>query len=248
ARRGAGYLALATALQTPIDLFRCPSDPAPALNEVFYPRTNGISFESRGINSPLATRFELPVSSYAAAHCSQESRNFVSANMNGTQPTNGTGCDFEDHDGMFGVWSYLSFRDVTDGLSNTVMIGERAYQRRLANETDESRRFARAGLLYMAALCNDGRRMSAALVNGKWGINVNDVQNNAQESLGSTHAGGAQVVLGDGSVRFLSENINSDPTNGGGTVPTNNPPNSTNRNSILEYLFCRDDGTVLGEF
>jgi len=45
--------------------------------------------------------------------------------------------------------------------------------------------------------------------------------------LASAHTGGAHVLLGDGTVRFLSDNIHLD---------------------TLKYLSARDDGVVLGEF
>jgi prepilin-type N-terminal cleavage/methylation domain-containing protein len=52
-------------------------------------------------------------------------------------------------------------------------------------------------------------------------------QDQRLSAIGSAHTGGAQVVLADGSVRFLSNSLSF---------------------SLLQYLCRRDDGQILGEF
>ena len=52
-------------------------------------------------------------------------------------------------------------------------------------------------------------------------------QDQRLNAIGSAHTGGAQVVLCDGSVRFLSNSLSF---------------------SLLQFLCRRDDGQVLGEF
>jgi prepilin-type N-terminal cleavage/methylation domain-containing protein len=95
------------------------------------------------------------------------------------------------------------FRDITDGLSNTIFMGETRLD------------------------CSDHSVQSWAAVNTQWmgttaPINFNtcpgtpgyastpcNYNNEWITSMGfkSRHVGGAQVLLGDGTVRFLSENI-----------------------------------------
>jgi hypothetical protein len=57
--------------------------------------------------------------------------------------------------------------------------------------------------------------------------------------MASAHVGGAQVVLADGSVKFISENIQSDPLANNGVL---------NGNFIYQNLFNLNDRNTLGEF
>jgi len=93
------------------------------------------------------------------------------------------------------------FADIPDGLSNTILMGETRPE------------------------CSDHEQTSWAAVNSHWitttaPINYNtcpinnpggvcNAANNWMTSMGykSRHTGGAQVLLGDGTVRFISENI-----------------------------------------
>ncbi len=125
----------------------------------------------------------------------------------------------------------IRFRDVTDGLSNTVMVGESSIVTTNNNPTVST---ASTGIQDWPTLyytCGDDEmsrtngRTSAPINNGvsamRMAYGVNDDAN------GSFHTGGAQFVLGDGSVRFISENID-----------INNYSN----------LHDRSDGVPVGEF
>ncbi len=86
----------------------------------------------------------------------------------------------------------IRFRDVTDGLSNTLMIGESS------NEFCD----------------HSGSWVHWNHTTGSAGVNINNGGSRTSwptcYSFHSFHTGGAQFCMADGAVSFLSENINQD--------------------------------------
>ena len=160
------------------------------------------------------------------------------------------GAEVYDLDGTFSRNSKIRIRDITDGTSNTIVVGERT---KFLNVND--RRFnCKAGWWIgtdrMATpnsqrMRADWEEFSGLGVLGITanGINSTVVTGNATAldrsecvlGFNSTHVGGAQFVLGDGSVRFISENVDHNP----GTAAAD---------SIYENLAQRNDGNVIGEY
>ncbi len=222
-----------TVMQTPIPSFRCPSDTGPAVHS---------SSEAPGycIEGATGGGGGLPMSNYVVANNTTNVRQRQSATgMDGT--TGAVGMFFRDSD--------TKMRDVTDGLSNTIMIGERAYR--------HSGQLMKAGTVH--AVRNDGSGSTsygpAAQDSGQgaWnhglitiafhvrdGINpiLTGTDTSKNGNMSSLHKGGAQVVLGDGSVRFLGENI--------WNLQESAAPYTIN--STLESLVGIRDGNVIGEF
>ncbi|WP_339748897.1 DUF1559 domain-containing protein [uncultured Rubinisphaera sp.] len=159
------------------------------------------------------------------------------------------------NDGLFWKGSRMKFRDITDGTSNTAFMAETLFGSRQADTTtlvDSQRQMARisggspctvdaASMVSSSAASTvfEGRRAGAwinstgyhTLIHGYLNPNSNtpDVTHHGEVLSGprSLHQGGAQLSLCDGSVRFISENIDI----------------TTQHN-----LFTRNDGEVLGEF
>jgi len=133
----------------------------------------------------------------------------------------------------------IRIRDVTDGTSNTLLLGER-------NHTDQvyDQYFAAGstgnpmgGWGHWAPTggqlgLTDVTMSSFAKINYRMPAGVASPDGSAEETLrlcsfGSQHTGGAQFALVDGSARFISENLSQE---------------------VLRNLSTRSGGEVIGEF
>lgn len=171
--------------RTPVPLFRCPSSPAPAN-------------ESRSING-LSGR---AISNYLAC-AGGNARNDNNA-TNGMDRSNGM---FIAKPGSATAKGHRLL-DVSDGLSNTVMVGEAEYSVDASRGCDICDRF----LFYHPDFdSGSGSDFSEALGSTFYAINPmnRNIRNNTERELAysSFHSGGINVCLGDGSVRFISESI-----------------------------------------
>jgi len=153
---------------TPLDVFRCPSDDGPQINR-----------DRRFNGDHVAT------SNYVGNHGCRCSR---------PRQRN------RDPRGVFNVTpSPIRIRDITDGTSNTIAVGERIFNPCDAAVWVGTRNYNGCG--------NIGLRHHLAWVTG------NNTRINSPSTRGcrlgysSLHPGGAQFVFCDGKVRFISENI-----------------------------------------
>ncbi len=241
-------------LTTQVETFRCPSDPGPQRNNASI---RGITFADSGSAGGPGYNNDGQLSAVATS-------NYVACNGSGHMRS-GFAISFGEggSDGIFG-WRECrrSIANVTDGTSNVVMLGERAFEL-------NSPRFALisawtpnpnflvgaggAGLMGQpfAALLWVSRgsggasvgRCTSTLFAGFGGINGSSGGQDDRQALGisSNHRGGAQVALVDGSVRFLSENIQT-------AADTALVRSAANVNSTYEQLLSMFDGQPVGEF
>jgi len=119
-------------------------------------------------------------------------------------------------------------RDVTDGTSNTFLVGETRYALTPTGRSDGVHiGWASGGRLGASGAPNvlAGAQLPINSVSGHGGDH--DTINQQSRLFGSFHVGGCHFTLGDGSVRFISENIDL--------------------NTYFD-LAQRADGRVIGEF
>lgn len=178
-----GSAAIKTLAQSPLSVYRCASDPGPALNP---------------------NRGNYATSNYIAVFGALYDQDAPSAGalVYGSRPNAGTG--------MFSANSGIRFGDISDGTSNTVMVGERCLGPNGVRSATGVLREYTGGIwagIPRDATSNVNNHVS--LCGELAGANARFRKLNARDSnnsLASTHTGGGQFVLADGSVQFISEN------------------------------------------
>ncbi len=232
-----GTPAVLAEMQKPISLFRCPSDPAPDTNDWF----------------------QVPSSATPPgdANCTTGCEKIATANYVGV--ANSNNMERNNVNGIF-VWAdardgnsttVRRMRDVTDGLSNTIAIGERTWE--LNNPALGRKDRVNAAVVFGAngnSKLHDQQGLIYVLGTTRTAINCVDGQvanpDVCERGFSSQHKGGAQFVMGDGAVRFVSENINH-VRNGIGANPGGTSENGY-VDGTYERLSAINDGAVLGEF
>ncbi|MFI4873934.1 MAG: DUF1559 domain-containing protein, partial [Blastopirellula sp. JB062] len=111
--------------------------------------------------------------------------------------------------GALYVNSKIGFRDLVDGSSNTLLIGESHYSTTRVNSSNG----AYVGWASSPNV-NNGSRHAINLAAADNGINsapvdplVDDPRNYQSHTFGSFHPGGCQFVMADGSVHFIGETV-----------------------------------------
>ncbi|QDT64933.1 DUF1559 domain-containing protein [Calycomorphotria hydatis] len=167
---------------------------------------------------------------------------------NGTAACGGRAVAVE---GILFPGSKIRIRDITDGTSNTFLVGESKYSFTSAGSGTQGGISWASTTMYQTCGannngdCNVANNMAAAIdpinsldldtefwsgnpISGNgWPVYING-GNRAYKQFGSWHVGGAQFCMADGSVHFLSENID---------LPT-----------YAQKLSVRNDGETVGEF
>lgn len=237
----------AAALQNPIAAFRCASDTAPGTNG--FNGTQGTTTQ----NTDFIT-YNRQVTNGTVNTISIATSNYVMVADVGDSITPSVVGYFGAYGPPLGVAfenSKIGIRDITDGTSNTLILGERAYQiKGLPIGAGNALGFspATAGGAYANMQC---RSCLAVVGISYWGINQTVVNADHQSrAFSSNHVGGAHFVLGDGSVRFVSENIDFKPDSIGtlGAATLGEHSDATFIDSTFERLLARNDGQAVGDF
>jgi prepilin-type N-terminal cleavage/methylation domain-containing protein/prepilin-type processing-associated H-X9-DG protein len=113
------------------------------------------------------------------------------------------------HDGMFAPGQKVTCESVTDGLSQTIAVGEAGYQ--MANHRDANGRLIGGNTSWSVGYATFSYASAYVPLNTKVWVPQSDPtwrERSGWTAFRSDHAGGANFVFGDGSVRFLVEAIN----------------------------------------
>jgi prepilin-type N-terminal cleavage/methylation domain-containing protein len=133
--------------------------------------------------------------------------------------------------------SKIRFEDITDGTSNTVVVGERAYGKKSYFVVNPITYY---GAIWTGTykLGKDGSCMWTLTGGSTYSPNRGDGDH---WNFSSWHVGGTQFVFADGSVHFLSDSLSlAHPDGGGG--------GATDPNDIFANLANRMDGNVKTNF
>jgi prepilin-type N-terminal cleavage/methylation domain-containing protein len=140
-------------------------------------------------------------------------------------------------------------RDFIDGTSNTLLVGERALR------LDPQGKRQTGAIVWGRTSGSD----AGSTFHGTWPINqphpATATNNGASNDPGcirhntsSEHTGGAHFALGDGSVRFISENIARNASVTPPLGPCNSGETYAGPGFTYQNLFAIADGNVVGEF
>ena len=145
--------------------------------------------------------------------------------------------------GILGRDTSVKIRDITDGTTNTFLVGESIHYAFTWDPTLYGHWHPPSGTACctLTAARHGNRRLNPAL-------SASNVVK--RESFSSFHEGGAQFAMCDGSVRFISENV--DHSERQRNAATRNDLYDRANNGadfrLFQRLFARNDNYVVGEF
>jgi len=228
--------ALKGVFETPIATFNCPSDTGPVTNTDRSYNADGTIYYSPNQSFP----FPVAKSNYVGMN------HHMAGVLWWTYLTSGTS-GYRWPSGVFAEANKgRRMAEITDGTASTLMVGERCWQysmgvgnplKLMASFQFVNRKRSTGDLPPWPA--NENRGTGDSLATSRYGINP-PTTNNANPPLSSgdfgydrrahcasLHPGGANFVRGDGSVTFISQDVNQ---------------------ATYDRLFSIADGNVIGEY
>ena len=219
---------------TPLTVFNCPSDTKPDV----VSNNPGSAGTGKGTAAVATASYQGSAGPFDGTPCVQS----------GTVPVP----DARDI-GLFRVNTSLNFRHITDGTSNVFAAGEVHW---IPDGTDVTGTAAGSDRQFIyghvttsggPSCSNNGVNNNGAHLHIRWArgkLNGPFLSTaNLERSFHSNHAGGAHFLMGDGSVRFVSDTIDHSNTNYVASPSNLNGPYGT-----YQRLAGINDGQVVSDF
>ncbi|PQO40116.1 DUF1559 domain-containing protein [Blastopirellula marina] len=225
---------LYNAMQSELDAFRCPSDTSavlPSCRVVKYNNTTGVCPGS-------------PVRAFATSTFQTSTSNYVAcAGLFDAQ--------MQKNNGIMHASSKNGFQAMTDGTSNTFLVGERAEYN--AGGTWAGTSSIRGTSYSVSAGTADSGNSMGTVGTPPNFKDQNSTTYNPWGGFSSTHPGGTQFCFGDGSVKFIAETINFNnagyaPVTGSGTYSASTTTGTAANLGTYQRLGIRNDGLTIGEY
>jgi len=223
---------LLAAMQSPISIFRCPSDNAPDTNnQLMLPNGTADNADCTGANCRA-----LATANYVGANNSNQLKRWNPNGMFGWVNPSGS------NDNMV---LRRRMKDVLDGSSNVIAVGERCWTLGIPSGGTLA---TRAGVIFGNNGNSDSHSRQGLVYTSAAGrYPINCVATECERGFSSRHVGGANFVMVDGAVRFINQNIDlkqdADASSLGAT-----PQPSASADSTYERLIGVDDGGPVGDF